>query len=270
MKTEITTITPQHAELLLARNTSNRKVSPVTVAAYKRDMIAGHWQLNGEAIVVSATGQLLNGQHRLYACIEAGTPFQTVLVSGAPDEVVTTIDAGRPRTISDRMTMLGYPYATRVQGCVSTLRIIAEGQSNAKNTPTEALEFLARNPGLLDSVKAAEGSQKIAVFISALHYIGVCLDRRADADDFVATFKTGVGLGKDDPAFVLREKVMRDAISQSKTPRHVMLKLSCQAFERYLRGERCQVLRAPRDISLKGWTMDAFNLDRSEQEIAAE
>lgn len=45
-------------------------------------MSEGKWHLNGEAIIINDKGLTDNGYHRLAACIQAGVPFQTVLIEG--------------------------------------------------------------------------------------------------------------------------------------------------------------------------------------------
>ena len=43
----------------------------------------------------------MNGYHRLSACIEAGVPFRTLLVTGVPHETWTTVDTGKVRSAGD-------------------------------------------------------------------------------------------------------------------------------------------------------------------------
>ena len=66
-----TLVTPKMAEALLSRNGGNRPViwtGPVrSVSAYAAAMSRGEWVLNGEPIIISSTGELNDGQHRLHA-----------------------------------------------------------------------------------------------------------------------------------------------------------------------------------------------------------
>lgn len=65
------TITPEKAKTLLVMNTKNRKLSRKLVQKYASDMAAGRWPYNGDPIRVSVSNVLLDGQHRLEACIAA-------------------------------------------------------------------------------------------------------------------------------------------------------------------------------------------------------
>lgn len=63
----------------------NRNVSGNVVSRYARTMEGGDWLLNGEAIVFSTNGTMMNGQHRLNACIASREPLKILVVVGVPD-----------------------------------------------------------------------------------------------------------------------------------------------------------------------------------------
>ena len=90
------TITPAMAQEWAGLNTRNRPVRYTKVAQFARDMTAGKWMLNGETIKIASDGTILDGQHRLYACIQAEVPFETVVIRGLPMEAQDTIDTGAP------------------------------------------------------------------------------------------------------------------------------------------------------------------------------
>lgn len=112
MKTSTVTITPDKARALLERNTLNRRANRRNVARYANDMRAGRWRLNGEAVKLSTNGRLLDGQHRLMACIEADTPFDTLLVEGLEPEAQMTMDQGVKRTIGNQFRLMGITHYT--------------------------------------------------------------------------------------------------------------------------------------------------------------
>src|SRR5688572_16689807 len=62
---EVVTVSPALAILLLDRNSGNRRISDVNLDRIKRDIMASRFAFNGEAIVVSKDGRLIDGQHRL-------------------------------------------------------------------------------------------------------------------------------------------------------------------------------------------------------------
>jgi hypothetical protein len=92
------TITPQIAADILKNNIFNRKVNKSRVSYYADLMKRGLWHLNGESIIISKDGVLLNGQHRLLAIIQADANIQTILVSGVDQNAFSTLDQGLSRT----------------------------------------------------------------------------------------------------------------------------------------------------------------------------
>lgn len=104
---EVMTITPQAAQEWTALNTRNRPVRYTKVAQYARDMKAGNWMLNGETVKIAADGTILDGQHRLMACISAGTAFETVVIRGLPPQAQDTIDTGMARKFADQLALRG-------------------------------------------------------------------------------------------------------------------------------------------------------------------
>ena len=63
--------------------------------------------LNGETVKIASDGTILDGQHRLYACIQAGVPFETVVIRGLPPEAQDTIDTGMARKFADQLALRG-------------------------------------------------------------------------------------------------------------------------------------------------------------------
>lgn len=95
-------ITPELAEYILAElNSGNRKVSSIKIAEYVDAMSSGEWPVTGASIVFGKSGRLLDGQHRLRACLRAKKPFRTFVVFGIDDGSFQFIDTGRKRTNPD-------------------------------------------------------------------------------------------------------------------------------------------------------------------------
>ncbi len=106
-KPEVMTVTPDLAREWTVLNTRNRPVRYTKVAQYARDMKAGKWLLNGETIKIATDGTILDGQHRLYACMQAEVPFDTIVIRGLPVEAQDTIDTGMARKFADQLTLRG-------------------------------------------------------------------------------------------------------------------------------------------------------------------
>lgn len=119
------TITPERAKELLDRTAdagvNNRKASSKTVSRYADEIKNGKWKLNSESIKLDENGYVLDGQHRLLACIQANTPFQTIVMKGVPRDTFDTIDCGRARTGTQVLRMSGVQYHTVITGIINGL-----------------------------------------------------------------------------------------------------------------------------------------------------
>lgn len=105
---EIKTITPKIAQALLKTNKEDRRVNKSFVTQYARDMKRGKWRMNGSTILIDNNKRRIDGQHRLLGCIEANTPFVTLVASEVENESKLTVDQGRNRTLVDQIGVAGF------------------------------------------------------------------------------------------------------------------------------------------------------------------
>lgn len=135
IKVHTVTITPAKAKAMLdesiALGVTNRRVAQAHIDMYASEMKANRWKLNGVAIKLDEQGGVLDGQHRLLACIKADTPFQTILMSGVPRETFDTLDCGRSRTASQVLQMSGVKYNALIAGII---RGVAEIKNSGQLT----------------------------------------------------------------------------------------------------------------------------------------
>ena len=85
-------IGPEAAKEMLECNVDNRSPKKSALAKALED---GEWQLNGETIVFSDTGRLIDGQNRLIAVIKTGVPIDTIVVSTQHDPDVEQVQIRR-------------------------------------------------------------------------------------------------------------------------------------------------------------------------------
>ncbi len=98
-------ITPSIARLMLNSNVSNRNMRQTNL---KDAMDIDEWVLNGSSIVFSDEGVLLDGQHRLAACISSGKTIDTVVIRGISKQSQISMDSGVKRRPCDYLSMMGY------------------------------------------------------------------------------------------------------------------------------------------------------------------
>jgi hypothetical protein len=101
-------ISPARAHAILkACNLHNRRCENRRIAQYAEDMRRDGWLFTGEAIKISREGILLDGQHRLYAVMDADVTVPLLLITGLDPRAQEVMDQGKPRSLGDAMHLRG-------------------------------------------------------------------------------------------------------------------------------------------------------------------
>lgn len=147
MDARVEVISPAYAKELLERSMPNRPLSEHTVARYAVDMADGLWINNGQGIVISDTGELLDGQHRLHAIIKSGKTVAMLVVRGVPRQAFVTMDSGKGRKLSDVLAIEGYKYRFNLGAAAKLAYNYIAGVSSSYTTSRGTLEqFIKRHP----------------------------------------------------------------------------------------------------------------------------
>jgi hypothetical protein len=144
-------ITPQLAEWLLKnRNGGNRPRSDRNIDLYAEAMEEKDWPVTGATIIVGRAGFILDGQHRLCACVRSQESFMTYVVFGVDESNFTRIDTGRKRTNIDAFHIAGVPNAGTAAKAARWLRIHAENPEDRSVTYTndDLIKWLKNDGGV--------------------------------------------------------------------------------------------------------------------------
>jgi len=155
---EVELVKPELAEEWLGKNQTNRTVRERVVAAYARDMAAGHWRLSGEAVKFAASGRLLDGQHRLQAVIRAQAQVWMLVVRGLADDTQQVMDSGAARSAGDALRLIGESnYASLAAGARFALQIESGNVTSHidRVTHLEIINFIEQNVDLKYAVDLA-------------------------------------------------------------------------------------------------------------------
>lgn len=214
-------VTPEMASEWLVKNTNNRRLVKGHVESLEAVLYRGEWMLNGETIKFSTDGRLIDGQHRLHACVNSGIGFWTYVAYGVNADAFDTIDTNiRARKASDILSVHGKENATHLAACVKILWLFGltgqfyeGGGGHHGFSPKICLDVIARRPSIQDSVSRCSG---IRVFsspslLSALHYLFACADSSM-ANDFISVMADGSS-ELDRPFHILREAVINRRLS---------------------------------------------------------
>lgn len=138
MNTRRELITPAIASKMLETNTHNRAIQQRLVNQYARDMKDGNWREHHQGIGFDVNGTLVDGQHRLWAIIEANVSIYLQVTRGIAPEAMAGIDIGKGRTNSDLFTLDGIPRAGRIVPMATMLSYITRKVPwNSLNLPTK-------------------------------------------------------------------------------------------------------------------------------------
>lgn len=222
IRARVVTITPKQAGALIEhKNNRNRTVVQSRVEQYAADMRRGDWRVNGEAIKVSIDGEVLDGQHRLLAILEADTPIETLLITGLPAEAQESMDQGKARTFGDVLKLRGekdyYVLAAAVRIVATYERdgIPYSAGYSAAPSNHQLARTLKRNPEIRDSCVFANKRRRGWINVSlvaALHFLFSSVNPN-DADDFFTRLASGENLDASSPIYVLRERLIAEHYS---------------------------------------------------------
>ncbi len=237
-------VTPTMAGAMLAHNTNNRPCTEKKVKHYARQMASGDWRHTRVPIIFSDQGRLIDGQHRLSACIESDTSFTTDVAFGAPDESFAFIDVGKGRTSGDIFPIHGVQNASIMAAATGWVYRYDQGNiyhSNLGNvTAAELYAEFIKHPDLPRSTPQCTAFKKSRLaspsMMVAMHYL--CARKcRQDADRFFEVANEGIGAkSKTDPALVLHKRLIKNATNQEKLPISIIAGLTLTAWNRYREG----------------------------------
>lgn len=227
-------VTPDLAEKWLSVNEHNRPKKPDHVRNLARAMKDGRWVLNGETIKIAVDGRLIDGQHRLQACVDSGMPFETFIIFGLPFEVFRTVDDGRKRTAADTLAIDHVKNSAAAAGAARWLVNIRSGGwniSSVKLTTDEIVNVITNSPGFDESIAAVLPCRNIiaSALAGALHYL-FSEKSRAEANCFFADLASGADLASTDAVFVLREWLLKDRLAKAKLTKEEICVMTIRAW----------------------------------------
>jgi hypothetical protein len=260
---EVRQISPAEAAQMLAHNDNNRKESTRAILTYARNMKEGRWRFVGDSIRLDIHGNLLDGQQRLRAIIDAGQPTWCIVVSGLDPSTQAVMDSGRKRTSTDQLRMHGYANHTLLGATIAILWRWDHGSLVGNNeTPgtIDIVDYAATHPELAEPVRLAGQWQKdtkpiTASVLAAVYNRAKQVDPQAAAE-FFARLVNGDSLDSSHPILHLRKHMLRnrDTYDVRKYRREEWVYFLTSTWRLVRAGEKAQPIRLPE----KGLTMSAI------------
>lgn len=221
-------IGPDQAATLLGTAIGNRTLKARKVKQFAREMLAGKWLVNGEGIIVSRSGRLIDGSHRLNAVIMAGVSVPMLVVRGVADEVAKTVNTGTARTYGDHQVISGRAYAQKT-GPITNWWYRYELGSPASNiTPSfqELDQLQEQHPQIVESAAFIANRKTLnrRCVPSVQGFVHAYTTEKYDrdmADLFMQMLNDGIDLTATNPIHALRRRLV-DEESSRGVPIHVL------------------------------------------------
>lgn len=271
IRAEMTEVTPapakewtrRHEEVVALNRAANggkardnRPLRLDDVAAYARDMKAGNWDRNGETVKIAWDETVVDGQHRLYACQQAGVPFWTLVVHGVDPKAQDTVDTGIRRKLNDQLAIANEKNAV-VLASVSRWALrwtrghrggTARGQFNP--THAEVLAFLAATPRLRDAAAFAVRARQSFKSVRGSAY-GMAWMLFTGLDDVAAAvffehLLTGADLPMGHPALAFRQRIWNARENDERLSEQEQLALMVVAWNAWREGRKISRLQLPK------------------------
>lgn len=205
---EIVRITPGLAAEMLTHNSHNRPLTKGLTQKYASVMLEGRWKLSPEAIAFSKSGRLLDGQHRLSACVASGVTVKMSVWFGCEEDEFLVLDGGKTRTAADHLAVDGKNY-WKLRASVARAQIMLDhGERDgvdAARVRNAALDMDGPNMDLA-VVVAHRAKHVVKVPAAALAYYHLLSSRKSyQLDAFWDSFCGGADLASNSPILRVRE-----------------------------------------------------------------
>lgn len=255
------TIGPDEADEILSMNRDddgenlNRPLSAARVSDYCRQIDDGLWVHTGQPIIISKSGRLLDGQHRLHAIIQSNRAVNIDVRFGAPDDAFSVIDIGKPRSVADIFSIHKVKDPSLMAAATRWVLAIENDEIHGKNThdfrtklnPGEYYEEFISRKKLDDSRRIAwlfkrERLLQPALAV-ALHYL--CSRRNPTlADEFFENIAGGFGFkSKRSADYTLYRKLVKNLGATEKLPAFVLAAFVVKGWNAFRDGRNFTTYR---------------------------
>jgi hypothetical protein len=254
--TGVETITPDMARLYLESSAGNRALKQAKIWSLKRDMIGGRFVPNGESIIFSDDGTLIDGHHRLSACRDSGVTIQSIVVWGVSYSAKKTVDTGASRTSGDHLSLDGIKNSNNLSAVINILLSLSAGRPRSANPSTsEIYDFISQYPDIHDAATFAstKAYSRLSNIFGAIYFVAMRNGDGLKAQAFKRVFATGVPEYDGCPAHLLRERLNSEAIKGKKTTVAETQKLAIAAWEKFRVKQPSRTLKTAASFKITGW-----------------
>jgi hypothetical protein len=248
-------ITPERALELHEKNRINfRPIDKSRVTRLAKEIAAGKWEFTGDTIKINPDGLILDGQHRIEACIQSGIPIKTLIAFNVKASALA-IDRGKPRTVGQYIANEGIKNANSVASSAKLCLLHDKGLWHVQGvgagyiTDSEIVDYAIKNSESLNN--ACTIAKRLSLIPSSIAitiiHIGSGRIAYPFANEFVEWFWhgaiTGERLNATDPPLVLRNRLIDNANAKAKLSPSFLRFMATYAWNKAVLGEQMKILR---------------------------
>jgi hypothetical protein len=225
MKTVTETMTPDKALKILEENLgANRDVRQSWVVELARRIANGEWQETHQGIAFDVNGKLIDGQHRLWAIVEAAKPVKIRVTYNVSSVAMVAVDDGKIRSLLDVAKLDGFAKNISLNSAhTSCAKFMLQSQrkwdSRLNPSKPEALAFLHKYLHRVDlGVRLLKASPKRGLSTAPLMAVVARAADHADEQDlarFVRILHSGVQDSNEDVAVILLRNWIQNALMRN-------------------------------------------------------
>ena len=213
------TITPEMAVEILEMNKINRPLRQEKVNTIARQIVAGKWRYNGQTIKITHTLDVLDGQHRLWAIIEAKRGVETLVAFGIDREAFETIDTLQTnRTLGDTIALEGQlQYRNYVGQALAWLIRYERGTIEKYRAPVNRIEnsdvkeAYRNNPNIVHAVQQGVKVRKLCnASLASFFYYVLANQNTALAEKFIEILRDPSKTKVAHPFYLLRHYLVSE------------------------------------------------------------
>lgn len=236
------TVTPEMARDWLANyNRDNRKIQRSHINMIARDIEKGQWMVNAQPICFTGNPleggegiRLLNGQHRLYACVTANTDIEVPIAINIPKEAFATYDTHHKKSpVTDessanaRNLNAAARFQWRVDNGMSPLSRESPSATDIRNT-------VQAHPEMIEAMNMARRKEFDEIGPTGMMTFFIYNVLREGGKDlgghYLEQLSSGVGIEEGNPVLRVTSKVKGQ---RGNIPRRDALKALLDNWEDY-------------------------------------
>lgn len=244
LEVEMINLRPSQAKHILkfynnTESNPNRKPSKVLVTKYSSDMLNGYWKKTGQTLQFSSEGLLMDGQHRLLACVKTNLPQDFIAVYGINKTAFDVIDNGKSRSYGDIASIKGYKDPALVTSLARLMIVFNDhgsidadekqfrGAGVNQISKTQVMEYLDSHPNLGKYIEKYRKNNLISPVVAGFVYWMLQKDNKDLAEQYLDQVLLGYGVKPETIQSYVFSKLQRNrnAIQNKLTKKAIIYNL---------------------------------------------